>query len=124
MQERSTLLTNQPILWPPISNSPVSPPRTTPRSQTNYHRSSGKDIATLASEAIAWFEPRWLNIESRMEIVPGKQILHGLRLALQDSCGVALTDFRIIDEFSPMEIPKDLQALLRTLDRYVLVTDS
>ena len=91
---------------------------------TLYHRRSGKDSATLVSEAIAWFEPRWRQIDSRMEIVPGKQILHGLRQVLQDSCGVSLTDFRIIDEFTPAEIPKDLQALIRSLDRYSLVADA
>jgi energy-coupling factor transporter ATP-binding protein EcfA2 len=91
---------------------------------TQYHRGSGKDHATLVSEAIAWFEPRWMDINSRMEVIPGKQILHGVRQTLQDTCGVTLTDFRIIDEFRPAEVPKDLQTLLRRLDRYTLWAES
>ena len=83
-----------------------------------YFRSSGKDQATLATEALTLFEQKWSNLESRLEIVPGKDVLRAVRDRFQESCGATLTDWRIIDCYRAEEVPQDLVALLRQLDAF------
>ena len=83
-----------------------------------FHRHSGRDQATLTSEAIDLFERKWSVIETRMEIVPGKAVLRAVRDQLQRECGITLTDIRIIDAYRPEDVPGDLSELISNLDRY------
>jgi len=85
---------------------------------TNYFRDGGKDPATLATEALTIFEAKWATLGSRLEIVPGKDVLRTIRDRLQDSHDITLTDVRIIDSYRAEEVPQDLAALLRRLDGF------
>lgn len=84
----------------------------------DFHRSSGKDNSTLNSEALRLFEEKWENLDTRMEIVCGKDVLKDLRAMVQDKHSVTLTEFRIIDEFDLSEIPEDLAGLISSLELY------
>lgn len=83
-----------------------------------YKKGNAKDPSTLSSEAIARFEQKWDALPSRMEIVPGKEVLRNLRSYVSDKWALSLTDVRIIDEFHRAEIPTDLADLLKTLEEY------
>ena len=83
-----------------------------------YNKSGGKDQATLSSEAISRFDDKWKSLETRLEIVPGKNTLRNLRAYVNEKWSVSITDIRIIDEFLPAEIPSDLMELLKTLEAY------
>lgn len=83
-----------------------------------YNKGSGRDAATLSAEAITRFESKWTALETRLEIVPGKEILRKLRAFIHDRWSVSLSDLRIIDEFRPAEIPSDMVDLLTTLEAY------
>jgi hypothetical protein len=83
-----------------------------------FHKPSGKDIATLSSEALNSFSTKWRSLESRMEIIGGKDVLREFRSYVSLHYSVTLTDFRIIDEFSVVEIPTDLSTLLAELEQY------
>ncbi len=83
-----------------------------------YFRAGGKDPATLATEALTIFEEKWSALESRLEIVPGKDVLRTVRNRLQDSHDITLTDVRIVDSYRAEEVPQDLVALLRRLDGF------
>ena len=83
-----------------------------------YFRSSGRDQATLTTAALDIFDKRWRRMESRMEIVPGKEVLKAVRDRLRESHGITLTDARIISCYSREEVPKDLAELLRRLDAF------
>jgi len=83
-----------------------------------YRRGSGKDPGTLSTEAISRFEDKWKSLDTRMEIVPGKIVLRSLRGYVHDKWSVSLTDVRIIDEFRPAEIPRDLIGLLNVTEKY------
>ena len=83
-----------------------------------YFKAEGKDHAALASEALTIFERKWANLESRLEIVPGKDVLKAIRDRFQKSYGATLTDWRIVDCYRPEEVPRDLVALLRQLDTF------
>lgn len=86
--------------------------------RTAYFQHLTRDRATIATEAIELFNAKWDKLDTRMEIVPGKDVLHAFRDEIQAKYGVTLTDFRIIDEFKVEEVPADLLALLTRLDEY------
>ena len=86
--------------------------------RTEYLRSTGLDAATVTSTTLDWFDKKWRNLESRMEIVPGKQVLALFRQYIQEKYSLSLTDYRIISSFSANEIPADLSQLLRELEDY------
>ena len=84
----------------------------------SFFKASGKDNTTLISEALGIFEDKWSELESRLEIVPGKTVLKALRERIQKDYGVTLTDFRIIDAYTKAEVPQDLVWLICQLDEY------
>jgi hypothetical protein len=53
-----------------------------------------------------------------MEIVAGKAVLKAVRERLQESHGITLTDWRIVDCYRVDEIPEDLIVLLRQLESF------
>ena len=83
-----------------------------------YHRNSGRDQATLTSEALSRFESKWTMLDTRMILVPGKKILKAFRQRCQSEWGITLTDIRLIDGFQKEEIPSDLIELLAALNAY------
>ncbi|MXY23964.1 MAG: AAA family ATPase [Acidobacteria bacterium] len=81
-----------------------------------YFKSTGRDPATLTTEALRIFEEKWDVMQSRLEIVAGKEVLRAVRDRLQDSHGITLTDVRILDCYKAAEVPEDLAALIRRLE--------
>jgi predicted ATPase len=86
--------------------------------RSEFLKGSPTDKAVLNSQTLQWFDEKWGALETRMEIVRGKDVLGALRNHLQDSYGVNLTDFRIVDEFRRDEVPPDLRGFLEKLDEY------
>lgn len=84
-----------------------------------YHRKagSGKSIATISADVIAWFDQAWETLETRLAIVPGKSVLRLLNAHLQKHYKVTVTPRMIASEMRKSEIPEDLAGLLRKLDR-------
>ncbi len=83
-----------------------------------FHARSGRDQGTLASEATAVFDQKWACLETRLEIVPGKQVLKELRQMMQDEFQITMTDFQILDSFKEDDVPNDLADLIRKLDAF------
>jgi energy-coupling factor transporter ATP-binding protein EcfA2 len=86
--------------------------------RASFLKKTGKDPATITKETIEWFENMWSALGTRMEVVPGKEVLGSLRKEIATLYSVTLTDFRIIDEFELEEIPSDLRELLRKLEEF------
>ena len=84
----------------------------------DYFKSSGKAQATLTTEAVEIFDRRWSDIRSRMEIVPGKEMLSAVRDEFQRAYGITLTDFRILDSYRVDEIPEDFKRLVNLLEEF------
>ena len=83
-----------------------------------FFKSSGKDQATLASESLIIFDDKWSSMKSRLEVVPGKDVLRSVRDQFQKSHGISLTDFKIIDCYNVDEIPQDIKTLLVQLEKF------
>jgi energy-coupling factor transporter ATP-binding protein EcfA2 len=86
--------------------------------RTEFLKHTKRDNATIVAETISDFNFKWDKIDSRMEVVPGKEVLRALRSEIQCSYSVNLSDFKIIDEFRKEDIPKDIRDLLERLDNY------
>jgi energy-coupling factor transporter ATP-binding protein EcfA2 len=86
--------------------------------RNKYFEHSRLDQATLTTETINQFNTKWNNVEKRMEIVPGKEILQKIRAEVQKKYSVTVTDHRIINEFTIEEIPKDLIELIEELEKF------
>jgi predicted ATP-dependent endonuclease of OLD family len=88
--------------------------------RTEYLESKGTkiDSADITTATINNFEKRWKNLDSRLEIVPGKEVLRQLREKVQQLYSVNLTDIKIIDEFQFDEIPPDLKNLIINPENY------
>lgn len=84
----------------------------------SHHQGKGRDTGTISREAIEVFEKLWGNIDSRMEVVPGKTTLRLLRGAIQEDYSVNLSDVKIIDEFEREEIPADLLQLINDMENF------
>ncbi|MNJ74844.1 hypothetical protein D3C77_718410 [compost metagenome] len=74
----------------------------------------------MNSESLRSFEEKWKDLNLRMEMVCGKDVLKELRTKITELYSVTLTEIRIIDEFDVDEIPGDLRELIRSLEAYRL----
>jgi energy-coupling factor transporter ATP-binding protein EcfA2 len=81
-------------------------------------RRSSLHESTIASETMGIFERKWQDINTRMEIVPGKEVLARLNTYLSETYGINLTPTAIIAEFRREDVPGDLLILLRNLDKF------
>ena len=88
---------------------------------TNYcrfHEHSRKDSSTLASAATALFDQKWAEIDTRLEIVPGKRVLKELRTMVQREYGITVTDFQILEAYRVEDVPPDMARLIASLDEF------
>lgn len=86
--------------------------------RANYLRNTGKDIADITRETLSWFSSRWEDLDSRLTILPGKEVLRMLREKVQSLSGISLTDARIVEAMHKNEVPVDLKMLLTSLDDF------
>jgi len=84
----------------------------------DYLHKRGQDTSTVYKKVMNSLEPRWLNIESRMSVVPGKDVLSMYRQKIQDIYGVTITDARIVDSMNQGDVPTDMVELLKELDAF------
>lgn len=88
------------------------------QSTDSVARGRNDDQATITQQSLEWFESKWNDIETRMEIVHGKDVLAALRTEVKERYSVSLTDNQIIEEFTSEEIPADLRLLLLRLEDF------
>ena len=68
-------------------------------------RSGPEDTSALTREALAEFEAKWVELDRRLGIVPGKRVLGVFRQLVQERYAVTLTDVRILEAMSQADIP-------------------
>lgn len=78
----------------------------------------GVDSATVTEKFSKEFEGKWGKPEARMAMVPGKEVLARVNRALQDGCGLTLTDALIANQMRRTSIPSDFLSLLDMLDEF------
>ncbi len=88
--------------------------------RSDYLRGTGKNITTLNRETLSWFEQLWINLDSRLQIVPGKEVLAKFREHIQKALGVNITDNKILSAFSKSDVASDMSELIMKLEKYRL----
>ncbi len=87
------------------------------KERENYFRSNKKDSSTIYQETLEKVDVQWGNLDTRMELVSGKEVLAELRTKYQEF-GISLTDAKIIDAMYRNEVPQDLLKLLSELEAF------
>lgn len=84
----------------------------------DYFGRTGEDKSRLYKHVLGPFESRWPNLNTRIALVPGKEVLRLFRQRVQDLCGVTLTDARIAESINGEDIPADMRRLLASLESF------
>ncbi len=79
---------------------------------------TAKDAANLANEAIVALDQAWADLQHKMCVVPGKQLLTELNGRLQSNFGISITAPQIIRHLSPEVIADDLRNILSDIDSF------
>jgi len=78
----------------------------------------GVDPATVTGTFSREFEGKWGRPDARVAMVPGKEVLARVNHALQDACGLTLTDALIANQMRRASVPSDFLSLLEMLDEF------
>jgi hypothetical protein len=84
----------------------------------DYFQHKGQDKSRLYKDVLSNFDTRWASLESRMALVPGKEVLQLFRQRVQELWGVTLTDARIAEAINREDIPADMQRLIERVESF------
>jgi hypothetical protein len=73
------------------------------------------DDTSITSQLLSSFDDKWSNLESRLDMVSGKEVLSRLNSHLQQTCGVTVTPTLIIEAMSESDIPDEMKAIISSL---------
>ena len=76
------------------------------------------DETTITSQLLAAFDVKWNNLESRLAMVSGKEVLSRLNSYLQQTCGVTVTPTLIIEAMSEIDIPNEMKEIISSLNAF------
>ncbi|BAV47207.1 Uncharacterized protein MLTONO_2304 [Mesorhizobium loti] len=76
------------------------------------------DLSTHIGRAHQRFEASWNNIQSRLEMIPGKDFISVLSSTFQRDHGTSITTNQILDEIREDEVPADLVTRLGQLAQF------
>ena len=83
-----------------------------------FQGSTSTDPGTVARDATLDFQAKWNDLESRLRVVPGKQVLRRVREHLQEKYGISLTTRMLVNELLADEIPGDLRDTLHQIEDF------
>lgn len=78
----------------------------------------GLDDSTINKRLMQEFDSRWDNLEDRLLLVPGKEVVAKLNEYLQDNYGITITARMIVDSFQINEIPDEMVELINKLEEF------
>ncbi len=76
------------------------------------------DDATITSQLLSVFDEKWADLEARLELVPGKEVLSRLNSHFQKMWGVSITPTLLIDAMTEADVPDEMKSLIQALDRF------
>ncbi|RJQ54489.1 MAG: ATP-binding protein [Actinobacteria bacterium] len=76
------------------------------------------DDTTITSELLAEFDDSWADLDTRLDMVPGREVLARLNAHIQDKCGVTVTPSMIIGAMTEAEIPDEMKDVIAALDAF------
>ncbi len=89
-------------------------------SHKRYERSIGSGIneTTLGEQALNEINDRWQNKAEKLKMIPGKEAISEINVALQEAYGISLTTNSIVDSMKIVEIPIEIRTLVEKIDHF------
>jgi energy-coupling factor transporter ATP-binding protein EcfA2 len=84
----------------------------------DHPEAKGLATVTKTRRANEAFDQAWASLEGRLEICPGKRVLSELNRRLQAEAQVSVTTSAIVTAMRANEVPSEMRAILRGLDRF------
>ena len=81
-------------------------------------RRPGVDEATLTSEALDAFESTWSDLDGRLALVSGKELLAKLNKFLMENYEVSVSPGAVVRLFRPDEVPDEMVNLVQRLEEF------
>lgn len=78
----------------------------------------GKDKSTVTEESLLWFNERWDDIERRIEIIPGKDVLRAMNRKFLERFSFSITPALIIKSYELDSIPAEIKWLLDKIEEF------
>ena len=78
----------------------------------------GLDPATINEAAMIEFDERWKEMDSRLAMVPGKDVLSLLNQHLQEQYEISLSALSIVGAMVPGDVADDLRGLIDALESF------
>jgi hypothetical protein len=78
----------------------------------------GVDDATLTQRILGDFEADWADLDRRLTVVPGKEVLSRMNTHLQATCGLTVTANSIIEAMRVDEVPSEMVEVIEELDQF------
>ena len=79
---------------------------------------SSRDLATVTAECMRAFEADWCDVDSRLRIVPGKQVMALLNKRLQDQLGLSISVTQVASQFESKQFPQEISRLIKNLQKF------
>ncbi|MGH9403300.1 MAG: ATP-dependent nuclease [Terriglobia bacterium] len=76
------------------------------------------DDTSVTSQLLDAFDQKWANLESRLRMAPGKEVLSRLNAHLQTMYGVTVTPTLIIDAMHDLEIDSEMRTIIASLNDF------
>ncbi|MFZ2448474.1 MAG: AAA family ATPase [Syntrophobacteraceae bacterium] len=75
---------------------------------------------TITERLMAEYDQTWEDIDQRLTMVPGKEVLGMLNTYLQDGYGITITTTLVVSSFRISELPEELTNLLSDIDEFAI----
>ena len=76
------------------------------------------DDSTVTSQLLAAFDDKWHDLDTRLDMVPGKEVLSRLNERLQKICGVSITPTLIIEAMTESDVASEIKKIIASLDEF------
>ena len=76
------------------------------------------DDSTVTSQLLAAFDDKWGDLNTRLDMVPGKEVLSRLNTYLQKAYGVTVTPMLIIDSMKDADVSDEMKAMILSLQEF------
>lgn len=83
-----------------------------------FNKSTGVDLATVAASLLKDFDESWNDLNIRLALVPGKDLLSKLNDYIQERWGISITSSLIISCMKSTDIDYDLMNFFKELDDF------
>lgn len=81
-------------------------------------RNPSEHEEVITQKAYEWMESRWVDEDSRLCLLPGKEALGAFNNFLQEKYKINITITSVIDSLSDAEIPREMKEIIRKIEEF------